>query len=125
MPHLHKPNVFLARAQGLHEAVDAVAWQAEYDVHVPGSQALDQNICGGLAHVTLHRSAPGRGTSVNPTCVRTPGSSMTEPLSCNGERSAATLQAPVPSPKSRLEHPSVQFKQRRARRSGAARSPCA
>ena len=57
MPHLDKPDVVLPCAQRLHDAVDAVARQTEYDAHVPGGQALDQNICGSLAHVTLHRAA--------------------------------------------------------------------
>jgi len=48
-PHLDKPDVLLPCAQRLHDAVDAVARQTEYDVHVPGGQALEQNICGSLA----------------------------------------------------------------------------
>ena len=56
MAHLHESNAVLACAQSFHDAVDAVAGQAKYDLHAPIHQCVDENI--GCVHggVTLRSS---------------------------------------------------------------------
>ncbi len=51
--NLDEADLLLVRAQGLHDPVDAVAGQAEHDVHAPLDQGLDQHVSCGLGHGNL------------------------------------------------------------------------
>ena len=48
MTHLNKADLILARAQRLHNAVDAITRQTEDDVDAPVIDRVDQDICGGI-----------------------------------------------------------------------------
>ena len=48
--HLDEADRVLALAQRLHDAVDAVAGQAEDGIHAPVLQHVDQNVGGCLSH---------------------------------------------------------------------------
>ena len=56
--YLHEADAILARAQRLHDPVDAVAGQAEDDLHVPVQQGLDQYVRRRLSHGVLPASSP-------------------------------------------------------------------
>ena len=51
--HLDEPDLVLARAQRLHDPVDAVAWQPEYRVDAPVHQRLDEDVSARLRHVEI------------------------------------------------------------------------
>jgi hypothetical protein len=53
VPHLHEADLVLPGAQRLHDAVDAVARQAEDGVDAPGDEGVDEQVCGGLGHDAL------------------------------------------------------------------------
>ena len=53
VPYLQKRDAVLAGAQRFHDAVDAVAGQAEDDADTPVNQSLHQHIGRGLRHVPL------------------------------------------------------------------------
>ena len=46
MPHLDETDLVLARAQRLHDAVDAIAGKPEDDFHAPIQQSFNQYIGG-------------------------------------------------------------------------------
>src|ERR1044072_7169793 len=50
MSHLYKPNFILPLAKRLHNAVNSVAGQAEYDVHSPIDQRFNQYIGSRFFH---------------------------------------------------------------------------
>jgi len=47
---LYEADLVLARAQRLHDAVDAVAGQAEHNIHAPIDKRFDQDVGGGFGH---------------------------------------------------------------------------
>ena len=46
VPHLDEADLVLPRAQRLHDAVDAVAGQAEDDIDAPVEQGVDEHVRG-------------------------------------------------------------------------------
>ena len=50
MPHLNEADLVLPFAEGLDDAVDAVAGDTEHGVDTPGQQGFDQNVAGGRLH---------------------------------------------------------------------------
>src|SRR5205807_4886345 len=60
--HLDEADLLLPRAQRFHDAVDAVARDAEHGVDAPIQQGLDQHVGCGFCHgVALLKSAASRG----------------------------------------------------------------
>src|SRR5690606_23510920 len=72
VPHLDEADPVLARAQRLHDAVDAVAGDAEDGIDVPVDQRLDQDVRGGGGCHPVAPSLPGEG----------PGGAAALPLTC-------------------------------------------
>ena len=50
MPHLNETDLVLARAQRLHDAVDAIAGQAEDDIDAPVNEGFDEDVGSGVGH---------------------------------------------------------------------------
>ena len=51
--HLDEADLVLALAQGLHDAVDAVAGQAEDDIDAPVVNRVDENVGGSRGHCAI------------------------------------------------------------------------
>jgi hypothetical protein len=47
---LNEPDVLTSRAEGFHDAVDAVPWHPKDDLNAPLAQNVDQDVRGGVTH---------------------------------------------------------------------------
>src|SRR5262249_43188533 len=80
---LDEPDLVLILAQGLEDAVDPVAGQAEDGIHAPGQQLLDDHVARRLGH----RSPPLLRTLESPPATAgSPGASALPgpPLAARG-----------------------------------------
>ena len=53
VPHLDEADLVLARAQRLHDAVDAVAGKSEDHVDAPVQNGFDENVAAGVCHAPI------------------------------------------------------------------------
>jgi hypothetical protein len=61
VPNLYEAHAILARAQGLHQSVDAVARQTEDRVHAPADDPLYQHVRRGRRHLQTPLPKHGAG----------------------------------------------------------------
>ena len=74
VPHLDEADLVLALAQRLHDAVDAVAGEAEDHLHAPVHDRFDENVAASVCHEYVSCDSivsPGVGDEVERTAQMT------------------------------------------------------